>query len=51
MSGHIEPKGVIVSQLDDLNTLHSVIVDELKQNDILTKYQIPPQPSIGPKPV
>lgn len=41
MSGHkVEIRGIIVSQLEDLNTLHSIIVDELKQNDIFTKFNM-----------
>lgn len=39
MSGHEISKGVFVSQLGDFNTLHSIVVNELKQNDISTKYK------------
>lgn len=41
MSCNVEPKGVIIPQLNDINTLNHVIIEELKQNDILTKYKAP----------
>lgn len=51
MSGHEISKGVFVSQLGDFNTLHSIVVNELKQNDISTKYKKFTPPTIFTKSV
>lgn len=51
MSGHEISKGVFVSQLGDLNILHSIVVNELKQHDVSTKNKKCPTSTILTKSV
>ncbi|XP_063709066.1 inactive Rho GTPase-activating protein 11B-like [Culicoides brevitarsis] len=43
-------QGTILSKIDNPSVLHAVIVEELKQNDILTRYKAPPPVSCSSSP-